>query len=118
MNTAVYMILRSVRLDAVLNEGSGMTVWPAILGYYALDEELMERYFAASSAPEFSLMSAIAKYVMKGWRAVLWSRKIDIPEPAKPYIQNLGEGHEMLRDVPINLIVAHIPNFENSSLDD
>ncbi|KAI0551528.1 putative C6 transcription factor [Xylaria curta] len=156
MNTVAYMILRSVPLDAVLDEGSGMTVRSAILGYCALDAELMERYFAAWSTPEFSTMAflgplnagtvllpllsykhaqqlfpricrlmstiakrmPVAKYAMKGWRAAIWSRKMDIPEAAKPYFQNLGEGQEMSQDVPTSLVVAHIPDFENSSLDD
>ncbi|KAI1748720.1 putative C6 transcription factor [Xylaria castorea] len=60
----------------------------------------------------------IAKYVMKGWQAALWSRKIDIPRAAEPYFRNLGDGREELRDIPTSLVVAHISTFEDLMLGD
>jgi len=59
----------------------------------------------------------IARYVLRGWQAACWSRKLEIPGPAKPYLLNLPGGSEeqaqmKLEDVPTNLVVAHVPNFE------
>ncbi|KAI1424240.1 putative C6 transcription factor [Xylaria sp. FL1777] len=55
----------------------------------------------------------IAKYVLKGWEAALWSRKIEIPGPAKPYFENLGTRTEELLDIPTSLLVTHVPKFED-----
>ncbi|KAI1120967.1 putative C6 transcription factor [Nemania abortiva] len=60
----------------------------------------------------------IAEYVMKGWQAALWARKIEIPGPAKPYFQNLTAGREELGDVPTNLVVTHVPNDDDGLEDD
>ncbi|KAI0104632.1 putative C6 transcription factor [Nemania sp. FL0031] len=60
----------------------------------------------------------IAEYVMKGWQAALWARKLEIPGPAQPYFQNLGGARqEELRDVPTNLVVTHVPNVEGMEED-
>ncbi|KAI0864873.1 putative C6 transcription factor [Xylaria cubensis] len=156
MNTVAYTILRPLRPDTVLDEDNATTVQSALLGYCALDTEIMERYFATWSTPEFSTTAflgplnagkvllpllpfesaqqlfpricrlmrtiaarmPIAMYVMKGWQAALWSRNIDIPGPAEPYFLNLGEERERVQDVPTSLVVANIPDFEETWLQD
>ncbi|KAI3325344.1 putative C6 transcription factor [Xylariaceae sp. AK1471] len=60
----------------------------------------------------------IARYVLKGWQAALWARKLDIPAPAQPYFQNLGDENDELTDVSTNLVVAHVPNFEEELTDE
>ncbi|KAI0471413.1 putative C6 transcription factor [Xylaria cf. heliscus] len=55
----------------------------------------------------------IAKYVLKGWQAALWSRKLEIPGPAEPYFRNLGDEREVLGDIPTSLVVAHVPTVED-----
>ncbi|TRX95717.1 hypothetical protein FHL15_003271 [Xylaria flabelliformis] len=156
MNTVAYTILRPLRPDTVLDEDNATTVQSALLGYCALDTEIMERYFATWSTPEFSTTAflgplnagkvllpllpfesaqqlfpricrlmrtiaarmPIAKYVMKGWQAALWSRNMDIPGPAEPYFLNLGEERERVQDMPTSLVVANIPDFEETWLQD
>ncbi|KAI1151903.1 putative C6 transcription factor [Nemania diffusa] len=59
----------------------------------------------------------VAEYVMKGWQAALWARKLEIPGPARPYFQDprgqgAGGAREQLEDVPSNLVVAHVPSDE------
>ncbi|GAW26593.1 putative Zn -C6 fungal-type DNA-binding domain protein [Rosellinia necatrix] len=52
----------------------------------------------------------IARYVMKGWEAALWARKLEIPGPALPYFQSLETDAEgRLKDLPTSLVVARIP---------
>jgi hypothetical protein len=61
----------------------------------------------------------IARYVLKGWQAALYSRKLDIPGPARPYFQNLGDDdRDDFTDLPTDLIVAHVPNFEEELNDE
>ncbi|KAI0530216.1 putative C6 transcription factor [Xylaria digitata] len=55
----------------------------------------------------------IAGYVMKGWKSALWSRKLEIPDAAQPYFENLGGWSEDLDDVPSKLVVTHIPHDED-----
>ncbi|KAI0409208.1 putative C6 transcription factor [Xylaria palmicola] len=59
----------------------------------------------------------IARYVMKGWQAAIWSRKMEIPGPAQPYFQNLGGDREQFEDMPTSLVVAHVPNAEDGLSD-
>ncbi|KAI0394449.1 putative C6 transcription factor [Xylariaceae sp. FL0594] len=57
----------------------------------------------------------IARYVLRGWQAAFWSRKMEIPGPAKPYFQAqlpLGEQAKLIRNLPTSLVVVHVPNFE------
>ncbi|KAI3331035.1 putative C6 transcription factor [Ustulina deusta] len=55
----------------------------------------------------------IAKYVMRGWEAALWSRKVKIPGPAQPYFENLGTGRGEFTNIPTSLVVAHVPRNED-----
>ncbi|KAI0438480.1 putative C6 transcription factor [Xylaria telfairii] len=52
----------------------------------------------------------IANYVLKGWQAAFWARKLEIPGPAEPYFQNLGHGREELNEIPTSLVIAHVPS--------
>lgn len=60
----------------------------------------------------------VARYVLKGWQAALWTRKLEIPGPALPYLQNPGdEKKEKLAEMPTNLVVLHVGNTDED-LDD
>ncbi|KAI1810598.1 putative C6 transcription factor [Poronia punctata] len=54
----------------------------------------------------------IARYVLRGWQAAFWARNLEIPGPARPYFDNLGEEQTKLEEMPTSLVVAHVPNFE------
>lgn len=60
----------------------------------------------------------IAKYVIKGWQAALWDSRLEIPGPAEPYFQNLGDEWEELKDIPTSLVVAHVPTVKDSRIID
>ncbi|KAK5625141.1 hypothetical protein RRF57_000858 [Xylaria bambusicola] len=55
----------------------------------------------------------IAKYVMKGWEAALWTRRIEIPAAARPFFDSLDMGREELTDVSTSLVVTHVPRDES-----
>ncbi|KAI0451007.1 putative C6 transcription factor [Xylaria acuta] len=156
MNMIAYAILREIPPDVVLDESNGKTVKATILEHCMLDTELMERYFATWSMPEFSTMAflgplnsgtvllpllpderalqlfpricrlmctvaarmPIARYVIRGWQAALWSRKIDIPGPAEPYFRNLSARQDELKDGPTNPVAAHAPTVEDGVSDE
>ncbi|KAI1302881.1 putative C6 transcription factor [Xylaria venustula] len=58
----------------------------------------------------------IASYVLRGWKAALWTRKMTIPDLALPYFENLELGREELSDIPTSLVITQVPNFDQSLL--
>ncbi|KAI0968388.1 putative C6 transcription factor [Xylaria arbuscula] len=58
----------------------------------------------------------IASYVLRGWKAALWSRKMTIPGPALPYFENQELGREELSDIPTSLVITQVPTFDNYTL--
>ncbi|KAI1322688.1 putative C6 transcription factor [Xylariaceae sp. FL0255] len=56
----------------------------------------------------------VAKYILKGWEAALWSMNLDIPQTALPYFQNLGDGKNQMMHIPTNLLVAPIRQIRGS----
>ena len=52
----------------------------------------------------------LARYIMQGWQALLWSIKKEIPVSALPYFQNTGEEMARLKDLPASLML--IPRYD------
>lgn len=60
----------------------------------------------------------VARYVLRGWQAAIWARKLEVPGPAQPYFENLHADGEELRDMPTSLVVLHVSDVENESVDE
>ncbi|KAJ3566189.1 hypothetical protein NPX13_g7231 [Xylaria arbuscula] len=55
----------------------------------------------------------LATYVLKGWEAALWAKRVEIPASARPYFDNLDTAREELIEVSTSLVVTHIPPDES-----
>ncbi|KAI1359785.1 putative C6 transcription factor [Xylaria arbuscula] len=55
----------------------------------------------------------LATYVLKGWEAALWAKKLEVPRPARPYFDNLNTAREELTEVSTSLVVTHVPPDES-----